>query len=224
MRNPVIPALLLFHVVAGVGTGFFSAHAPAISSAIFLAFVFCQSSLLGMWSGLGMTHWAVRLIGLTVGSGYLAVELGLGIGDLDREVFLLAGLASFLVALVTCVVRLRKGTLRRSGASQVDNPEALQFSIRHLMALTFVVASLTGIGKLVAPSLRSLDIMAQVSVLAICYSAVALTSIWAMLGSGRPIIRSVFVVLIALVAGVVAGYVIDGGRTVPQIPKALLKK
>ncbi len=59
-----------------------------------------------------------------------------------------------------------------------------------------------------------LDMFAQIVVLALCYSAVALTSIWAMLGSGRPVIRSIFVVPIAILGGFVGGYGIDEGADI----------
>lgn len=206
-----ILVLLFVHVVAGAAAGFLSEDGPALSSAIFLGIVFCQTCLLGMWSGLGTTHWTVRLVGLAVGSTYLAVELGLGIAELEVEVFVLAILPCVLVTLATWIIRLFRGTLRRVEPAQTNVKEGLQFSIRHLMLLTFAVACLTTVGKLLAPTLANIDILAVVVVLGLCYVSVSLTSIWAILGTGHPVVRSFFVVVIAVIAGLLAGYVVDNG-------------
>lgn len=209
--NIPILILLVVHIVAGALASFLSEDDPAVSSAIFLGIVFCQTCLLGMWSGLGAAHWIVRLVGLAIGSTYLAVELGLGIDELDFEVFVLAVLPCVLVALSTWFIRLFRGTLRRVEAGPTNVKEGLQFSIRHLMLLTFAVACLTTVGKLLAPTLANIDILATVVVLGLCYVSVALASIWAILGTGHAVVRSFFVVVIAIMAGLLAGYVVHHG-------------
>ncbi len=213
----IVPILFLLfvHVVAGVVSGFLSADKEAVSSAIFLGIIFCQTCLLGMWTGLGRTHWMVRLSGLAVGSTYLAVELGLGIDAMDVEFLVLAILPCVLVALVTWLVRLFRGTLQRVEVDQTNLKEGLQFSIRHLMLLTFVVACLTTVGKLLAPTWADIGMMTMVVVVGLCYASVALTSIWAILGTGRPFVRSMFVVVIAIVSGLIAEYVFDHGEEIP---------
>ncbi len=213
-RVPIL-FLLVVHVVAGVVSGFLSEDEPAVSSAIFLGIISCQTCLLGMWTGLGRTHWVVRLSGLAVGSTYLAVELGLGVDALDVEFLVLAILPCVLVALVTWLVRLFRGTLQRVEVDQTNLKEGLQFSIRHLMLLTFVVACLTTVGKLLTPNWNDIGFMALVVVVALCYASVALTSIWAILGTGRPFVRSMFVVVIAIVSGLIAEYVFDHGEKMP---------
>jgi hypothetical protein len=52
-----ILVLVVIHVVAGIVSACLSADQPAFSSAIFIGIVFCQTCLLGMWAGLGTTHW-----------------------------------------------------------------------------------------------------------------------------------------------------------------------
>ena len=157
----------------------------------------------------------VRLSGLAVGSTYLAVELGLGIDAMDVEFLVLAILPCVLVALVTWLVRLFRGTLQRVEVDQTNLKEGLQFSIRHLMLLTFVVACLTTVGKLLAPTWADIGLMTMVVVVGLCYASVALTSIWAILGTGRPFVRSMFVVVIAIVSGLIAEYVFDHGEEIP---------
>ncbi len=214
-RVPIL-VLLFVHVVAGVVSGFLSEDEPAVSSAIFLGIISCQTCLLGMWTGLGRTHWVVRLSGLAVGSTYLAVELGLGVDALDVEFLVLAILPCVLVALVTWLVRRFKGALRRGEVDQTNLKEGLQFSIRHLMFLTFVVACLTTVGKLLAPTWADIGALTTtVVVVGLCNASVALTSIWAVLGTGRPFVRSMFVVVIAIFSGLFAEYVMDQGDEMP---------
>lgn len=211
MRNAAIPILVLVHIVAAAMSWFFSVDRPAFSTAIFFGVLFCQASLVGIWSGLGMTHWALRMMGLTGGTVCLAFELGTAIDHLDVEIFVIVAVPSVLVASVTWVVRLAKGNMRRVGRGQMeDNQEALQFSIRHLMILTFLVACLLAVGKILTPRVVGMGNGMEVALLGLCYAAVALTSVWAMLGSGRPVMRGIFVFLIAVPAGYGGGYLIDG--------------
>ena len=210
MNNRVL-ALLVVHCVGGILSAVLSANRPAVSSAILIALVLSQSSLLGMWGGLGHSHWMIRLLLVLVSTVYLYAELGLGIGELDWEIYFLVALATFLVGFVCWIIRLVRAVLRTDVHVLANTREGLQFSIRHLMQLTIVVACLMTIGKLLAPSVRGLDSMAQLSTLGLCYAAVALTSIWAILGLGHPAFRSVFVILIAVAAGLAGGYVTDRG-------------
>ena len=79
----------------------------------------------------------------------------------------------------------------------------MQFSIRDLLLLTFVVACLTMAAKLLAPDLGAVETAA---ISALWCTTLALASVWAILGSGRPILRGIVVAAIALVAAIVVGY------------------
>jgi hypothetical protein len=154
----------------------------------------------------------LRTLVTTVGAVGLYLQLGLGISELDFEVFVLVAFATSLVAIVSCGVRLLAADLSCEETTSETIVEGLQFSIRHLMALTLVVACLITVGKLLAPVIDGLDTLAQISVLSICYAAVAVTAIWAVLGLGNPWIRCVFVILISIRAGIAGGFVIDGAN------------
>lgn len=209
-RRSVVLALFLLHFFGGMVAAFFATDWATISTAIFIAVIFCQTSLLGMWGGLGATHWILRLLGLALGTIYLAFELGWGIDEMGPQIFLLVIIATSVVAVVTWMVRLVKvAIIRRVEVIPDHSNERLQFSIRQLMIFTFVVACFLSVGKFLAPFVPGLDTMAQVSALALCFAAVALTAIWAILGFGHPAFRSIFVVAIAVTAGVVNSYVLD---------------
>ena len=204
-----ILALGVCHLCGGVAAAILSADQPAFSSAILVALIFCQTSLLGAWCGLGPTYWLFRLIGLAGGAAYLAIELGLGIGELEGEIILLVVVATGVVAGVTWVFRLLNVVISRLDSNEEDAREGLQFSIRHLLLLTLAVACLLTVGRLLAPVLIGIEMLADVIVLALCYSAVSLTSLWAILGLGHPGLRVFVVFFIAVGAGYFAGYTVD---------------
>ena len=193
--------LLAFHVIAGILAASVTDDQPAVSTAIFFGLVFCQVSLLGMWAALGSTRWYMRLIGLTAGTVYLFATTGYGIDELSPEFFWLIALPTSLVGAVCFVLRLFKVTLCCTQKSRADVQEGLQFTIRHLMILTFVVACLITLIKNFAPVLSGARVITIIAVLGLCYAAVAVASLWATLGFGNVIMRSLLAMLIALGAG-----------------------
>lgn len=211
MPNPTLLSLVLIHLIAGLATGAVSADRPAVSSAIFLGLIFSQTALLGIWTGLGSTDVRLRLGGFAVGTIYLAILCGWGINEVDPEVVVIVALPCILVALVAGGVRVAKGAIRRVDQSGGDRREALQFGIRHLMLLTFVVACLTLAGKLLAERIRGAHIMTTVLILGLCHAAVGVTAMWAMFGFGRPLARALVCMLIALCAGYLGGAFISSG-------------
>ena len=81
------------------------------------------------------------------------------------------------------------------------------------MVLTLVVACLTSLGKVLAPSVRSFDIISRLAALGVCYAAVAVTSVWALLGLGNLVFRAGVVMLLAITIGNDRGlYHRRGGR------------
>lgn len=219
--------LAALHGIAGIVAASLSADAPAPSSAVFIALVFCQTSLIGMWGGFGHAHGTLRVVGVVLGIILLWALLGLGIRALDSLTFLLVFIATSVVALVTWGVRRLKARLVRIGAASGVASEGLQFTIRHLLLLTFVVACLLSVGKLFAPYLMTVDVAMRVVVLALCFVAVALSAMWAMLGFGSPLWRLAPVLLVSGGAGGVAAYVFAHGSdafwiSLPLLEAALL--
>jgi len=207
----VIGLLIGVHAIAGIVLAFFSADPPAVSSALFLSLIFCQTSLLGMWCGLGTSHWLLRLVGLIVGAGGLAIMLGAGIGKLSGEIISVVVAAVLLVAAVTWIVRWLKGAMQQIPDSTPDAREGLQFTIRHLLVLTFVVACLVTIGKALAPRLPHFHDVTMLSAIAVCFVSVALVAIWAILGLGQVLFRSLVLFVISAIVGWILARVIDEG-------------
>jgi hypothetical protein len=117
--------------------------------------------------------------------------------------------AVLLVAAVTWIVRCLKGAIQHIHDSAPDAREGLQFTIRHLLVLTFVVACLVTIGKAVAPHLPRLHDVTMLSAIAVCFVSVALVAIWAILGLGHVLFRSIVLFVIAAIVGWILARVID---------------
>ena len=218
-----IGLLVGVHAIAGIVLAFFSADQPAVSSALFLSLMFCQTSLLGMWCGLGRSHWILRLIGLIAGTSYLAIVLGAGIDELNGQTVFLVVVAVLLVAIVTWVVRLLKGAMRQIDQTATGAREGLQFTIRHLLLLTFVVACLVTIGKTLAPYLSDIHEISMMSLIAVCFVCVALVAIWGMLGLGHVLLRSMLLFVIAAVMGWILARVIDNSDHIFWISTTILQ-
>ena len=107
-----------------------------------------QTSLLGIWGSLGTSPWWKRLIGVVVGISYLVPVLGIGMDESVLITFILVVAVTSFVAIPLLIVRLFRIAIRLDD-SPVASVGRIQFSIRHLMILTFVIACLISIGKLV---------------------------------------------------------------------------
>lgn len=195
-----MPLLILAHFIATPCAAAWSSQSPSPSLAIFISLVFSQTSLIGLWVGLGMSHWMLRFAGMTAGILALGGILEVADAGPTGPNFFLVSTATALVALVTWVARLLNARAGKASDGTTTH-EAMQFHIKHLMLLTFVVALWVSVGKMLAPYVFGIDFVSVLAVIAVCFVAVALTSIWAMLGAGRPLQRIGWVPIIAGVGG-----------------------
>ena len=109
-----------------------------------------QMILLGIWGGLGTTAWWRRLIGVVLGVSYLCLLEGLVTGEVD-----IVNLDSvcFVTTVVATLLLIVRGfdIVIHVNASPVTLASRVQFSIRHLLILTFVIACLVAFGKMSQP-------------------------------------------------------------------------
>ncbi len=207
-QKAAIAILVAVHVITGLVLGWFVEDGSAtFVSALFIGLVFSQTSLLGFWGGLGMNRWPVRLLGVIVGTAYLGPMFGISIRELNFEMLFLVVLSTVAVAAVLLVVRRLVAQIQRSGELSITaSQEGLQFSIRHLMLLTFVVACTLGIGRWLQPYFSGVIILAELATISLCFVSVGLASVWAMFGKSPPLIRSIVVLLIAASSGCIPAY------------------
>ena len=106
--RPRILWLVLAHIVVGLTGAFvvyFARRGPTLWGAVFVGVVFSQTSLLGIWGGLGTNPWWSRLIGVVVGVGFLGLLLGVGGGELAWENYFIVSVGTALITGVLLVVR-----------------------------------------------------------------------------------------------------------------------
>ena len=185
-RKSVI-GLLVAHLVCGGVSACTSADMPAVSSAIFMALMFCQLSLLGLWAGLGRSHWLLRLGAFPAGTAGLAFLLGWGIGELRMPTVYIVGVIGGGVLVPACVVRWLSGAIADEARPAADAPPRLQFTIRQLLLLTLAVACALTAGKwvirLFEPYARGE--LPKLTTFALCFSTMAFPCLWALLGCGH---------------------------------------
>ena len=197
----LIGAHLLFGLALGavVRLGDHS-NLPSVPLAFFVGLVFAQASLLGVWSGLAAGPWWLRLIVLGVGSGCLGIGVGIAIGEADWETFFIFAFTSVTVTAVLTVfrcIRFRIGL----PTSECNDRTELQFSIRHLLILTVVVAVMLAVGRNLKFSLSDIGEVPFLVILASAYALVGVLSPWAILGGRLVVVRGMFLLAVATGAG-----------------------
>ena len=194
--------LVLAHLVVGLIGAFVACFAGSPRTpwvAAFVGVVFGQTSLLAIWGSLGLSPWWQRLIGVIAGVAYLFLLLGVGISELNRETFILVVQATTFVAIPLLMVRLLRVAIHLDCFSVVSVAR-IQFSIRHLMILTFVVACLITIGKLVQPFAHG-GLRFWLFWLAFTLSVVGILPVWFVLATKQPVLYSVGLVAVGACAG-----------------------
>ena len=179
-----------------------------IYNAIFSSILFSEASLLGIWGSLGTASWWKRLVGVVLGVIYL-IALSLtptDIGALRRHVSLFSIVSnSFLIIIVpTQFVVITLLIARLFDVVICLNPQQtnrIHFSIRHLMVLTVLIASLLAIGKTIQPSVYNNAFVFSHLVLPLVGGIVGVIPVWFVLATKQPALPCVGVVAVAAFVG-----------------------
>ena len=182
-------------------------------TSITVGIAFGQAALVGIWAGLSKNSWWSRLLGVAVGVGYLGMLFGISLdmttGDVAAEEVLQVAFLVFLVTVTATamflVVRFFRVRLHHV-SDEMTVLTKLQFSVRSLLALTFVVACLVTVGKWLRPRLPDvpyLDLasVAEWLVALVPFLVAGLVSVLLILGTRRPILWSILLVVVAVSVG-----------------------
>lgn len=195
--------LVVVHVVAGLLAAVvanFAGSRPSLRGAALIGIVFSQASLLGIWIGLGSSPWWRRLLGVVFGIGYLRLLL-VCFSSVDSGVFFIVVVATMcMTTLLMLIVRLFHVAIYLDSLP-VASMGRIQFSIRQLMILTFVVACLITIGKWVQPYSPHGEILFLLLLLAVTFGAVGILPVWFILATKQPVLYSVGLVAVGAAAG-----------------------
>ena len=204
-----IVGLVSAHVVIGLGAALV-AH-PVREDAnlrglLLFGVVFSQTSLLGIWGGLGTNPWWTRLIGVLVGVSYLASLLEFGAFEPGHVLSVLTVAATAFVTIPLLIARVFGIALCR-GSPPAASVGQFQFSIRQLLILTLVVACLSAMAPRAQPYRPHSRLLFILVLSATIFSGVGVLPVWLILAARQPFLYSVGYVA----AGFVAGY--GFGRT-----------
>jgi ABC-type multidrug transport system fused ATPase/permease subunit len=200
--RPRILWLVLAHIVVGL-TGAFVAYplrGPTLRGPAFVGIVFSQTSLLGIWGGLGTNPWWSRLIGVVVGVGSLGLLLGVGVDELAWENYFIVSVGTALITGVLLVVRCFRVCICVATVEQAA-AYRMQFTIRQLLVLTFAVACLVSLGKWLAPHLMNVTEPLLLTLIGLVFATVGLLSVWPALGARHPVLPSLIVIVVAAGVG-----------------------
>ena len=194
--NWPIWVLIAALLVSGVGLTPLTNGEASVVSTVFVAVLFCQSSLLGLWGAFSRSYFVLRIGIIFAVLGVLVAEISWSRVWMGKGTLLVI-VPTLLVGGVAWLVRIFRASI-----VQIENParttkEQLQFSIRDLLWLTFVVACPLTVGRLLWPHFQVVGLIILIPVLGICFAAVGLASAWSILGSGNMLLRSMVVLVIA---------------------------
>jgi hypothetical protein len=183
---------------------------PDLDVAAFVGLILSQVSLLGIWGNLGTSPWWMRLTGVVVGIGYLLPVFGIGVNEFSIETLIVFIAVVAVLSIPLLFARFFRIVIRW-GDSPVVPVGPIQFSIRHLIIVTFVVACLITICRLVQPLLnRRPDI--ELLEIAVTFGIVGVLPVWFALASKWPPVFSIGVVIAGACAGYGLGWVYRGGE------------
>ena len=198
--------LVVGHVVVGLTAALvahFAPHhsvSPALSEPVLFGLVFSQAILLGVWGSLGASSWRKRLVGVIVGIGCLVPLLGVGFDDLDLGLSLLVVVVTAFVTMVLSTVRLFRVRIQLE-STPANSANRIQFHIRHLMTLTFVVACLVSVGKAVQPYVSGGKIFLDILPVAVVCAVVGVMPVWFVLATRHAVVYGVGTVAVGACAG-----------------------
>jgi hypothetical protein len=170
------------------------------------ALVFADAGLIGVWGGLSTTRLAWRLPAVIAAIVYQCAIL-IRAQHNDSILLLSAGLTTGTILVVLSGLRRSRRKLRITYlVNELSASEGFQFSIRHLLLVTAIVAVVLGIGR----GIRNIRFMGSdilfVAIFTPCFITVELATLWAALGNGRPMLRLALVVPTAFIIGIMPIY------------------
>ncbi len=177
--------------------------------AAFVGLVSAQTSLLGIWGALGACSWWKRLIGVTTGTVGLEIVLETGLRQAYFELLIIVVVATLCVLVPLLIVRCFRVVIHRDSSS-APAVVRIQFSIRHLLILTFVVACLVSLARLVQPIESRSDVFVGILQLAGLLGLVGVLAVWIMFVTKWPILHGLGLVAVAVGAGCWFGWRVLG--------------
>jgi hypothetical protein len=161
---------------------------------------FSQTSLLGVWCALGTSrHWK-RLMGGILGVGLLYLMTGLASGDWDIEILVIVSAYTAFTAIPLLVARACRIAIQDDSSSTTVASHH-QFFIRDLLALTFVVACMIALGKVLRPLILEGFSTSELVFYATLLILFGVVSTYLILASKRPVSYGIGLIVMSACSG-----------------------
>ena len=198
--------LVAAHVVAGVVLAW--AGRPfrydPIRSAGLVALLFADSGLVGVWGGLSLTRLTWRfpavLVAILYFWGVMSFE---GFNPSIAEYLMIAFPTVALVMVLIGLWHSRYGLYLAHLPDELPLPNGFQFSIRHLLLATAIVAIVLGVWRGVQSISEHHYNFRVLVTIPLCIIVVELATLWATLGMGRLLLRLAVIVALAFGIGMI---------------------
>lgn len=210
-----IKALIGAHAVAFVvaAVAAFGHDGPALATMLFLALVFADAGLLGLWAALGNAPRQTRLSAtpaalLFFWAAFVFVQEHVTAYDIVGFAFLIS-LPCLIIFLVLSVFRRGSRQLALRLASDVTAGEGFQFSLSGLLAATALVAIALSVGRVtrvMGDGGTWLRVWAVLVIAAPSFVIVELATFWATLGLARPSLRLLVVIPLGFIVGFASAF------------------
>lgn len=221
-----IKALLVVQVIALPLATALASNDWGPATAVFFSLVFSEAGLLGLWAAFGKSRRWLRTLCTLVGLVCLSIAIPIAqvgrqwlddVRDLLISLLVVALPALFAFCVLRRLQQKRGLRLVRSPPLQATS-EGIQFSIKHLMAATAIVAAIISIRRGLQSlgyddqsPLSWLDMTIIVTAIVPCLVLVELATFWAALGLSRPFPRLMVVVPSGFLVGIVPPFYSSSG-------------
>lgn len=194
---------------------------PNPAGTIHLSLVFADGGLLGLWAALGTARRWIRLV--ITGFGMICLFLAaivaenrpIDFDELAMMAVLIAAPTGVVFVVLTALRSGRRALCLTRSRMLPGSSEGLQFTIKHLLIATAVVAVVLSCGKAVqvwhASGTTWIEMAVVIAVVCPCLVLVELATFWGSLGIGRPLPRLLVVVPTAFVIGLVPPFYFMAG-------------
>ena len=162
------------------------------------------AAVLAIWLALGSGRAIWRAILAIAGASTVALAFCVISGEAEAEWLLFMWIVAAGVAAMFLIVRLRGFRLANAVTGKGRGPDELQFTVEQLLALTAVVAAVAAASRFLSPT--TINALGLFLAIAACLGAVALVAVWATLRSDLTRIKTLTLLVVAVVMAGITYY------------------
>ena len=177
-----------------------------------MGLILAQSTLLGIWAGLGRLRFILRFAIVVPCTELLLLNVSLASDASDARDpifvtnFILIHFPLLIVFITTSLLRVFRGIEWSDTDSSPPNRGAMQFSIKQIIVCMFAISVVFGLSRVLEIVWPPADILVDVIVFGIVFATTGLISLWAVMSTPRSTIRAFLVLFLSAGLGCLPPY------------------